>query len=173
MPVIEDNAFVDDVWIHLEDGDSANDRSMIIVPLARLEEVLADWPADHRGLGVDVPNDVDLDQLRPHLPRLEIVTLNFPGFADGRAFSQARSIRHTEHFAGIIRARGSFLPDQYGFLLQSGVDSFEVSDRFPLEEWVRHADAVPATYQQDYVSGGLATRPFTDAGRRQEQPHYG
>ena len=29
---------------------------MIIVPLARLEEVLADWPVSHRGLGVDVPN---------------------------------------------------------------------------------------------------------------------
>lgn len=173
MPVIENNAFVDDAWTHLQDGDSARDRSMIIVPLVRLEEVLADWPTDHRGLGVDVPNDADVDQLTPHLARLDIVTLNFPGFADGRAFSQARSIRHTDHFRGTIRARGSFLPDQYGFLLQSGVDSFEVSDRFSLEEWVRHADAVPATYQRDYASGGLATRPFAEAGAWPEQPHYG
>ncbi len=173
MPVIENNAFVEDVWTYLEDGDSTSDRSMIIVPLGRLEEVLADWPADHRGLGVDVPNDVDVDLLTPHLPRLDIVTLNFPGFADGRAFSQARSIRHTEHFAGNIRARGSFLPDQYGFLLQSGIDSFEVSDRFPLQEWVRHADAMPATYQRDYATGGLATRPFAEAGARPEQSHYG
>ncbi len=173
MPVIENNAFVEDVWTYLEDGDSASDRSMIIVPLERLEEVLADWPASHRGLGVDVPNDADVEQLTPHLPRLDIVTLNFPGFADGRAFSQARSIRHTEHFGGTIRARGGFLPDQYGFLLQSGVDSFEVSDRFPLQEWVRHADAVPATYQRDYATGGLATRPFAEAGTRPEQSHYG
>ncbi|WP_108883433.1 DUF934 domain-containing protein [Anderseniella sp. Alg231-50] len=173
MPVIENNTFVDDAWTHLQDGDSATDRSMIIVPLARLEEVLADWPADHRGLGVDVPNDVDVDQLTPHLARLDIVTLNFPGFADGRAFSQARSIRHTDHFSATIRARGSFLPDQYGFLLQSGVDSFEVSDRFALEEWVRHADTVPATYQRDYATGGLATRPFAEAGVRRDQPHYG
>ncbi len=173
MPVIENNRIVDDAWTHLQDGDSATDRSMIIVPLVRLDEVLADWPVSHRGLGVDVPNDVDVDQLTPHLARLDIVTLNFPGFADGRAFSQARSIRHTDHFGGTIRARGSFLPDQYGFLLQSGVDSFEVSDRFAPEEWVRHADAVPATYQRDYATGGLATRPFVEAGAWPEQPHYG
>ncbi len=173
MPVIENNAFVDDVWSNLHEGDSARDRSMIIVPLARLEEVLAGWPEDHRGLGVDVPNDADIAVLTPHLARLDIVTLNFPGFADGRAFSQARSIRHTEHFTGTIRARGGFLPDQYGFLLQSGVDSFEVSDRFSLAEWVRHAGSVPATYQRDYATGGLATRPFAEAGSRREQPSFG
>ena len=173
MPVIENNRIVEDVWSRLHDGDSARDRSMIIVPLARLEEVLADWPVAHRGLGVDVPNDVDVDQLTPHLARFDIVTLNFPGFADGRAFSQARSIRHTEHFSGSIRARGSFLPDQYGFLLQSGVDSFEVSDRFSLDEWIRHADAVPATYQRDYATRGLATRAFAEADARPGQPHYG
>lgn len=173
MPIIENNAFVDDAWSYLEDGDSARDRSMIIVPLARLAEVLAEWPIGHRGLGVDIPNDVDVDSLASDLARLDIVTLNFPGFADGRAFSQARSIRHTENFAGILRARGSFLPDQYGFLLQSGIDSFEVTDRFSLTEWVRHADAVPATYQRDYATGGLATRPFAESGLRRGQPHYG
>ncbi len=173
MPVIENNSFVEDAWYRLEDGDSAENRSMIIVPLARLEEVLAYWPAGHRGLGVDVPNDADVDVLTRHLARLDIVTLNFPGFTDGRAFSQARSIRHTGHFGGTIRARGGFLPDQYGFLLQSGVDSFDVSDRFSLEEWIRHADAVPATYQRDYATGGLATRPFAEAGVWPEQPHYG
>lgn len=173
MPIIENNSLVDDTWFHLEDGDSAKDRSMIIVPLARLGEVLAEWPVDHRGLGVDVPNDVDVATFTSHLARLDIVTLNFPGFADGRAFSQARSIRHNDRFRGTIRARGGFLPDQYGFLLQAGVDSFEVSDRFNLQEWVRHADTVPATYQRDYVSEGLATRPFTEAGDRPLQPHFG
>ncbi len=173
MPIIENNSFVDDAWCHLDDGDSAKDRSMIIVPLARIEEALADWPMDHRGLGVDLPNDIDVATLSPHLARVDIVTLSFPSFADGRAFSQARSIRHTENFAGIIRARGSYLPDQYGFLLQSGIDSFEVSGRFSLQEWIRHADAVPTTYQRDYANGGLATRPFAEAGSRAAQPHYG
>ena len=114
MPVIENNSFVEDAWTHMEDGDSAKNRSMIIVPLARLEEVLTGWPAGHRGLGVDVPNDVDVDVLTRHLARLDIVTLNFPSFADGRAFSQARSIRHTDHFGGTIRARGGFLRTSTG-----------------------------------------------------------
>ena len=173
MPVIENHTFIDDAWSFLEDGESARDRSMIVVPLARLQEVLAEWPVGHRGLGVDVPNDADIAELAPHLSRLDLVTLSFPGFADGRAFSQARTIRHTEKFGGTIRARGSFLPDQYGFLLQSGVDSFDVSDRFDLQEWIRHADSVPATYQRDYATGGLETRPFVEPGSSLERPNYG
>ena len=47
MPVIENHTFIDDAWSFLEDGESARDRSMIIVPLARLQEVLAEWPDMH------------------------------------------------------------------------------------------------------------------------------
>jgi hypothetical protein len=59
-------------------------------------------------------------------------------------------------------------------LLQSGVDSIEVDDRFTLEEWVSQIAAVPAAYQRDYAAGaGLATRVFAEAASWSEQPHYG
>jgi len=164
MPIIENHKFVDDAWSHLEEGENPAHRSMIIVAFARLDEVLKRWPEGHRALGVDLPNDVSVDALAPHLTRFDIVTLNIPGFGDGRALSQARSLRNTHRFGGTIRARGNFLPDQYGFLIQSGVDSFEVSDRFPLEEWVRAAGQMPSAYQRGYAeAAGLETRPFLKA----------
>lgn len=174
MPVIENHQFVEDPWQHLSSGGSLIGRSMLIVPLDRLDEAFAYWPKGHRGLGVDVPNDAGLEALLSHLPRLDIVTVNFPAFTDGRAFSQARSLRHTHRFAGTIRARGKFIPDQYAMLLQSGVNSFEVDERFKLEEWTSQARAIPAAYQRDYASGaGLATRTFAEAESWSEQPHYG
>ena len=174
MPIIESHRLVNDPWLHLEDTSAVTSRSMIIVPLVRLEDVLMLWPAGHRGLGVDLPNTARVETLVPHLSRLDIVTVNFPAFTDGRAFSQARSLRHTHGFAGTIRARGRFMPDQYAMLLQSGVDSFEVDERFTLEEWVKQARAVPSTYQRDYAgAAGLGTRAFAEAANWSEQPHYG
>ena len=174
MPIIENHRLANDPWQHLDETASLDGRSMVIVPLARLEEALAAWPKGHRGLGVDLPNSARVDDIVPHLARLDIVTVNLPAFNDGRAFSQARSLRHTHRFSGTIRARGNFIPDQYPLLLQAGVDSFEVSARFTIEEWVAEAQAVPATYQRDYAAGaGLATRPFAEPQSWAEQPHYG
>ena len=71
-------------------------------------------------------------------------------------------------------ARGKFIPDQYAMLLQSGIDSIEVDDRFTLEEWTSQIRAVPAGYQRDYAAGaGLATRTFVEAASWAEQPHFG
>lgn len=174
MPIIENHRIVNDPWLHLDDTTGISARSMVIVPLEKLEAVLMVWPAGHRGLGVNLPNDARADALAPHLSRLDIVTVDFPAFTDGRAFSQARSLRHTHGFSGTIRARGRFIPDQYAMLLQSGVDSFEVDDRFTQEEWVKQARAVPSTYQRDYAgAAGLGTRAFAEAASWSEQPHYG
>lgn len=174
MPVIENNRFVNDPWQYLDETSALAGRSMAIVPLSRLDEAVAAWPGGHRGLGVSLPNDAAIDSVIPHLARLDIVTVSFPAFSDGRAFSQARSLRHVHRFTGIIRARGKFIPDQYAMLLQSGVDSIEVDERFTLEEWVSQIAAVPAAYQRDYATGaGLATRPFAEAKSWTEQPHYG
>ena len=174
MPVIENNRLVNDPWLLVDETADIAGRSMVIVPMARLEEALAAWPKGHRGLGVNVPNDAPVEALAPHLARLDIVTVNFPSFSDGRAFSQARSLRHVHRFNGSIRARGRFIPDQYAMLLQSGVDSIEVDDRFTLNEWVSQITAVPAAYQRDYAAGaGLATRSFAEAKSWAEQPHYG
>ena len=174
MPVIENYRIVNDPWSHLGETDTLAGRSMVIVPLARLDEALNAWPAGHRGLGLDLPNDVSIDAVVPHLARFDIITVNFPGFADGRAFSQARSLRHTHRYTGTLRARGKFIPDQYAMMLQAGIDSVEVSERFPLEAWTDAARAIPAAYQRNYATGaGLATRALTEAASWSEQPHYG
>jgi uncharacterized protein (DUF934 family) len=65
-------------------------------------------------------------ELEPVLGRLALVALVFPTFKDGRAYSQARSLRERFGFRGEIRATGDVLRDQFLFLHRAGFDSFEV-----------------------------------------------
>ena len=50
------------------------------------------WPTSVP-VGVDVPNDADIEQLAADLPRLALVALHFPKLTDGRAYSQALLLR--------------------------------------------------------------------------------
>lgn len=57
-----------------------------------------------------VANDIDVQTL--DLSGVQRIDLNFPKFADGRAFSQAFELRRRLGFAGEIRATGDVLVDQ-------------------------------------------------------------
>ena len=72
------------------------------------------------------PNNRPIAELAPHLDRIALVALVFPGFRDGRAYSQARILRERYGFGGELRATGQVLRDQFLFLLRAGFDSFEV-----------------------------------------------
>ena len=57
-----------------------------------------------------LPNDVDV--AGANLQGVQRVVLNFPRFADGRAFSQAVELRRRRRFTGDIVATGDVLIDQ-------------------------------------------------------------
>lgn len=58
------------------------------------------------------------------LEKVDIIAFNFSKFADGRAFSEARTLRDTLNYKGDIRAMGEFIPDQVAFLTRCGFSSF-------------------------------------------------
>ncbi|WMT77759.1 DUF934 domain-containing protein [Bradyrhizobium sp. Ash2021] len=84
--------------------------------------------ATHLRLGVALPVDQPAEVLAPYLDRLSLVAVNFPTFRDGRGFTQARSLRGHLAFSAEIRATGNILPDQYAFLLRSGITTVEMQD---------------------------------------------
>lgn len=74
---------------------------------------------------VALANTDELDGLIAHLGRLKLIVLHFPKFTDGRAYSQARTLRGRLGYAGELRATGQVLRDQLPFMLRCGFDSFE------------------------------------------------
>src|SRR5215469_7730527 len=126
MPLVENGQIVQDRYHYLADDEPILERVPVIVPARRF---LADADALSRrdgALGVAWPNDRRIAELAPWLGHLALITLHFPKFRDGRAYSQARLIRETYGFRGTLRATGDVLRDQFHFLTRAGFDSFEV-----------------------------------------------
>lgn len=158
MPIIKDGRFTADAWTRLDADAPAPAGAKVIVPLARL---LADGDkltASNLALGVDVPNSADLAALEPFLGRLGLITVAFPGFADGRGFTVAHRLRRLG-FKGELRAFGHVIPDQYAYALASGFDAVEIPEaqaaRQPEAHW-REALGAISTGGPSHVSRRLA-----------------
>jgi uncharacterized protein (DUF934 family) len=176
MPLLRSNSFVADAWETLADDALIADGARVIISLARLTR---EWDnlAKHTGLlGVAVPNTTRADELAPYLSRLALIVLPFPAFTDGRSYSLARQLR-LDGYRGELRATGNILPDQLQFMVQVGIESFEVSDRFPLEAWQKAARQMASTYQRGLTRAGDEREVWSLRHQGfqawEEQPHAG
>lgn len=176
MPLLKNNAFVSDDWVHLADDQPVAGQTKVTVTGERL---VRDWDELVRLpglLGVRLANSTREFDLNPYLPQLGLVVLPFPAFGDGRSYSLARQLR-LDGYQSELRAAGNILPDQLQFMLQVGFDTFDVTERFPLEAWQKASRQMSLAYQR-----GL----FRKMGEREvwserhqgftpweEQPHAG
>jgi uncharacterized protein (DUF934 family) len=127
MPLVKSGRIVEDQYVRIADDAPVPDGVAVIVSGARFladPEAFAHRPA---AVGVLWPNSRPIVDLAPYLSRLALVALAFPGFRDGRAYSQARLLRERYGFTGELRATGQVLRDQFLYLLRAGFDSFEVT----------------------------------------------
>ena len=97
-------------------------ESWSIVTLAQWQTVRGSWPAD-ASVGLVVENDVDIESVAADLPRFALVSLRFPKWTDGRAYSQARLLRARFRYAGEVRATGEVLIDMLPLLARTGFDA--------------------------------------------------
>jgi uncharacterized protein (DUF934 family) len=136
--LIKDGAVAPDSWIRFdaagEDLDADEWRDDGTLPPGGLIVPLPVWLKHREALrfhprtGVLLAAGDDPAQLAADLPRLALVAIQFPKFADGRGFSTARLLRERYGFKGEIRAVGSILPDQIFYLRRCGFDAFEIAD---------------------------------------------
>ncbi|MBS0987074.1 DUF934 domain-containing protein [Acetobacter okinawensis] len=160
MPLLENAQIIEDSWTLVPDDQPLPDGD-ILVPLSRLAEGLGRNGTGR--LGVVLKADERVDALREALPRLDLVSLSFSIFRDGRAFTQARSLREHLHFAGAVRVTGHFLPDQYEFLLRCGVTQFVIPEQSDLAVWKKAHELVTLAYQPSVLNErqeGFAFRRF-------------
>ncbi|WP_425410875.1 DUF934 domain-containing protein [Hyphococcus sp.] len=94
-----------------------------------VEVSLEDWrdnPQIHAdATALIIGNDAPLSDIKCDLNGFGVIILNFPGFKDGRAYTQARLLRERYKYTGEIRARGEILRDQLLFMVRCGVNAFE------------------------------------------------
>ena len=96
-----------------------------LLSLEQWHAVRDHWPRDLL-VGVSLPNDVDVEDLAADLPRVALITLHFPKWVDGRAYSQARVLRSRLRFSGELRATGEVLVDMLPLLHRTGFDAAQL-----------------------------------------------
>lgn len=118
------HGFAEDSWQVVTDETALPADGAVIVSSARLEEARE---TNALRLGVSLEPGEPVEDVAEHLSRVELVSLPFPAFTDGRSYSAARLLRERYGFKGEVRARGDILLDQIPFMLRCGFDAFVVS----------------------------------------------
>jgi len=133
--LIRGGRLVHEAWQRLE-ADAGSARAFLsqpqpavagaLVPLGLWLEQVRTWSGIAVPLGVLLRGDEDPAALVPDLPRLLVIAIHFPRFADGRGYSLARILRSRHGYRGEIRAVGDVLRDQVYYLQRVGFDAFEL-----------------------------------------------
>lgn len=106
-------------------GDTAAEHPLLT--LAQWQAARDSWPAG-RPVGVAMANTDEVEALADDLPRFTLVTLDFPKWTDGRAYSQAHLLRARFRFAGELRATGAVLVDMLPLLQRTGFDAVQLRE---------------------------------------------
>lgn len=146
MPLIKNNAFVEDAFVAIGD-DAPLPTNGAIVSLARFRRDRDGLLERNAPLGVRLKSDESPEALDADVNRLSVIVLDFPKFRDGRAFSWARLLRTRLGFKGEIRAAGHFLYDQLAFMRRVGIDAFEVGETVTLAQFGRAMGEMTYVYQ--------------------------
>ena len=138
----------DDRWkpAPIEPPAAASDGQLLSWP--QWLELRDAWPPDLPA-GVVFPNDGDLAQLLPDLPRLALIALPFPKWTDGRAYSLARTLRVRHRYAGELRAVGDVIPDMAAQLQRTGFDAAVLRAGERVDVAARMLDFIGEFYQAD------------------------
>ncbi len=134
MPLIKDNAFVENTFAHVADDEALPDGP-IVVSLKRWQAERETLAARNAPLGVRLSSDQSPEALGADVSHFALIELEFPKFRDGRGYSWARILRQRLGFTGEVRAVGDVLRDQWLFMSRCGVDAFEVRPGTRLEDF--------------------------------------
>ncbi len=133
-------------WDLVEDTESDLPTGNILVPAPYwLENQSA--LNERANVGIWFAGDADLTGYLELLSDVPIIAINFPAFANGRGYSQARLIKERSGFKGELRAMGDVLLDQLFFMKRCGFDTYLLSEGLSSEKALEFFTTFSDPYQ--------------------------
>ncbi|MFC0282920.1 DUF934 domain-containing protein [Camelimonas abortus] len=126
--LVKDGAVIADAWVRAADDAPLPTDAPVLVGKARFLAEAAELRGRNAPVGLVLRNTESLDGLEGDLNRFALIVLEFPAFADGRAYSQARLLRERNGYRGALRAEGDVLWDQIPLMKRCGFDEFLIRD---------------------------------------------
>lgn len=158
MPkLIKDGAITHDAYIFIA-ADA--DGQLPALPAGPVLVKLADWKAHRTALlahphakGVQLAPDEFADTVSDDLAALDLIAIEFPGFADGRGYSTAYTLRTRLGYKGELRAVGDVFKDTLFYQQRAGFNAFCIKEGKDIEK------ALPGlhTFQRPYQRSADAT----------------
>lgn len=125
--LIRDQKLVEHDFPLLADDAAPPASGKLIVSLERWRQDGAALRAPGLEVGVRLPNTVNVEDIWAEISDRPMINLEFPGFADGRAYSQARVLRDRYGYRGEVRASGgAVVRDQLHGMARCGINGFEL-----------------------------------------------
>lgn len=128
MVLIRDGQIAQDDWVWVADTEPVPDNAPAVVSFERWGAEGASLSQRHAELGIWLAAGDDVADIAGDVANFGLIALEFPSFADGRAYSSARLLRERHGFTGELRAVGNVLRDQFAFMHRCGFDAFEVNE---------------------------------------------
>ncbi|HEY0913878.1 MAG TPA: DUF934 domain-containing protein [Solimonas sp.] len=125
--LIRDQQLVEHDFPLLADDAAPPASGKLIVSLERWRKDAAELRSPGLEVGVRIPNTVNVEDIWAEISDRPLINLEFPGFADGRAYSQARVLRDRFGYRGEVRASGgAVVRDQLHSMARCGINGFEL-----------------------------------------------
>ena len=131
MQLIKDSQLVDDEWHLLAEGEDPTSRpgsEPLLVEFSAWSELRGALLSRSGLIGVQLDGGDEVETLAEDLPKLQLITISFGAFVDGRGYSLAHLLRERFGYSGELRAVGDVLPDQAHLMAQVGINAFAVAD---------------------------------------------
>lgn len=146
MPLLKDGTQAEDQWVKVTDDD-ALPEGPAIVSLERWQEERDQLTGRNVAVGLLLRAGQSPELVKDDLDRFDVIALDFPKFADGRAFSYARLLRERLGFKGEIRAVGQVLRDQFRHMHRCGFTALEVRSDADADAWAKTIKTFSYAYQ--------------------------
>ncbi|MBV1880486.1 MAG: DUF934 domain-containing protein [Pseudomonadales bacterium] len=149
--IIKDRKIIDDSWSVVSDDVDKNDIPAdgdIIFSVdfwVKNQKHLESRSNGRLGLMLESTDEINL--FSDNLGLFDIISINFPAFADGRGYSVARLLRERYHFQKEIRAVGDVLRDQLFYMYRCGFNAFAIREDRCIEDALNAYNDFTVTYQ--------------------------
>ena len=147
MALLKNGAVEADLYTDVSTADTIPAVGAIIVSLAQWQEQRDALSARKDPLGIVLHSDQKPEAIATDLDHFDIIALEFPAFADGRAYSYARLLRDRYGYEGELRAVGDVLLEQLHFMHRVGFNAFTISSNDAVRAWETAAMDISVWYQ--------------------------
>ena len=149
--IIKDRKIIDDTWSVVSDDVDKNGIPAdgdIIFSVDFWVKNKRQLESRSKGrLGLMLESTDDINSFSDDLGLFDIISINFPAFADGRGYSVARLLRERYHFQKEIRAVGDVLRDQLFYMYRCGFNAFAIRADRCIEDALNAYNDFTVTYQ--------------------------